>query len=301
MNQLPAEHHPAGAVRLGCPVWACSGWVGSLYRARTARDQWLNQYSEVFGTVEGNSTFYGLPDTATADRWARSVQPGFHFCLKLPRIISHDLRLTNASRPVQDFLRVAEIIQARGTLGPTFIQLPPDFSPAEKNSLEKFVEILPADLLWSVEVRHHDWFDNAANEQWLLQLLSERQIDFVLFDSRPLFSAPPSDDTEERAAARKPRTPLRTTVTGQHPFLRLICRNRLPESQPWIREWAETVSDWLQRGLRPYVFTHAPDDQFAPIMAAAMQRELHAIRSDVPAPAEWPGNRQPPLSQGSLF
>jgi uncharacterized protein YecE (DUF72 family) len=301
MNQPAAEQHPAGAVRLGCPVWACSGWVGSLYRSGAARDKWLGQYSEVFGTVEGNSTFYGLPDTTTADRWARSVQPGFRFCLKLPRIISHDLRLTNASRPLQDFLRIAEVLRSRGTLGPTFIQLPPDFSAAEKNSLQRFLEILPAEFPWSVEVRHPDWFDKAANEQWLVQLLSQQSIDFVLFDSRPLFSAPPTDQTEEQAAARKPRTPLRTTVTGQHPFLRLICRNRLSESQQWIREWAEIISGWLQQGLQPYVFTHSPDDQFAPLMADAIHRELHAICPEVPEPPEWPGRRLPPMSQGSLF
>jgi len=301
MPQEQREPMSSLPFRIGCPVWACAGWLGTLYRQSSRRESWLQQYSQVFGTVEGNSTFYGLPNDATARRWAASVQPGFEFCLKLPRMISHDLRLSSSGPQLRQFLKVAEILRTKQVLGPTFIQLPPDFSPAEKSSLETFVSRLPDEFPWAMEVRHHDWFDSAAEEKWLTDLLTAHCVDFVLFDSRPLFSRPPIDDSERRAVGRKPQTPLRTTVTAGRPFLRLICRNRLEESEAWIREWASVICDWIDQGLRPLLFTHAPDDLFAPTMAASLQQELHNRNNALPVPAEWPGSREPTRSQRSLF
>jgi uncharacterized protein YecE (DUF72 family) len=73
------------AYHLGCPVWACKQWQANLYTRRSDRDQWLDQYSQVFNTVEGNSTFYGLPDPKTVERWAHLTHDGFRFALKFPR------------------------------------------------------------------------------------------------------------------------------------------------------------------------------------------------------------------------
>ncbi|WP_417735153.1 hypothetical protein [Rosistilla oblonga] len=38
--------------RLGCPLWACPDWQGSLYKPGAPAAQWLSQYSRVFRTVE---------------------------------------------------------------------------------------------------------------------------------------------------------------------------------------------------------------------------------------------------------
>ena len=65
-----------GTLRLGCPVWAFEGWRGSLYTRAARREEFLPQYARVFGAVEGNSTFYGLPAEATVRRWAAEAPPG---------------------------------------------------------------------------------------------------------------------------------------------------------------------------------------------------------------------------------
>lgn len=279
----------AAKLYLGCPVWACEHWKGSLYTARAPRTAWLEQYSSVFSTVEGNSTFYALPNLDTAKRWGESVKPGFQFSLKVSRSISHDRRLRGAQSELDEFCAVARAIAAAGSLGPSFLQLPPDFSPREATALETFVAALPDDLPWAVEVRHHDWYDAGRHEQWLTALLQERGIDTVLFDSRPLYSKPPSDEVERVSQQRKPKTPLRTTVTGSHPFLRIVGRNNLDEVEPWIEEWAPTVAHWLEQDLEPFLFTHAPDDRFAPEFGRRMHAAVQRYFPDLAPLPDWLG------------
>jgi uncharacterized protein YecE (DUF72 family) len=92
-------------------------------------------------------------------------------------------------------------------------------------------------------------------------------------------------------------------VTSDHPFLRIVGRNNLDEVTPWIDEWAPVIADWLREGKQPFVFTHAPDDQFAPEFGrrlySAVREQLSALN---PMPA-WPGESSRPSaqSQKTLF
>jgi uncharacterized protein YecE (DUF72 family) len=217
------------AYHLGCPVWACPGWVGSLFSS-TDRKKWLGEYSSVFSTVEGNSTFYGLPSHDTVKRWGESVKDGFQFCLKFPRAISHEKRLVDCNAETDAFIELLEILDRTGSLGPSFLQLPPTSGAAEFSNLAAWLEDLPATFPWSVEVRHEDYFDRGPHESALDGLLRELGIDRTLFDSRPLFSRPPTDDSERDSQRRKPRSPHRTTVTGPRPMLRLVGRNLVDEA-----------------------------------------------------------------------
>ena len=42
---------------LGCAVFAYSGWKNILFEPHLAKDQYLQQYSKFFHSVEGNSFF----------------------------------------------------------------------------------------------------------------------------------------------------------------------------------------------------------------------------------------------------
>ncbi len=64
---------------LGCPVWACPGYVGKVIAPGAKRHEYLHQYSIAFNTVEGNRTFYGLPTLDTARRWATPRLSETHF------------------------------------------------------------------------------------------------------------------------------------------------------------------------------------------------------------------------------
>jgi uncharacterized protein YecE (DUF72 family) len=273
------QNSPAWPLHLGCPVWNCADWSGRVYPKRAPRTDWLRWYSRAFNTVEGNSSFYGLPPVDTARRWADQSAAGFRFCFKFPKLISHDLQLHNAAQPLRDFLAFLEPLARGDKLGPTFLQLGPAFSAGRFAQLERFLRGLPAEFSWAVELRHGDWFDGADNEQRLDQLLSRLNIDKVIFDSRPLFQAPPDDEVERVSQSRKPKTPLRQTVTGKRPMLRIVGRNRIQLVDRFFEQWLPTIVAWIDQGLTPYVLTHAPDDSYAPELAL---RFLQRLRVELP-------------------
>jgi uncharacterized protein YecE (DUF72 family) len=275
---------------LGCPVWSCAHWGGQVYPSKTARNAWLNWYSRTFNTVEGNSTFYALPSRDSVQRWADQTEPGFQISLKFPREISHELELLNAQEVTRSFLRCLEPLAEADRLGPTFLQLGPRFGPDRFSVLARYLDALPSELAWAVELRHLDWFDSAAHEKRINEFLGERGIDKVLFDSRPLYQSPPDDEIEAESQRRKPKTPVRQTVTGRHPMLRIVGRNRIELTDRFFDQWAPIVARWITDGRQPFVFTHAPDDQFAPALARRfadrMKREMPDRDWNVPFPPE---------------
>jgi uncharacterized protein YecE (DUF72 family) len=277
---------------LGCPVWTSPEWKGTVFRTKSPRNQWLKEYSSVFPTVEGNSTFYALPSLDTARRWAAETEPGFRFALKFPQIISHDRRLTDAGPETRAFLEILEILKAGDRLGPSFLQLPPTFDATEFAKLRSYLEALPADFPYAVEVRHRDYFDSAGTEAALDRLLTEFGIDRVLFDSRPLYSGPPVTETEMVSQTRKPRSPYRRTVTGRRPLVRIVGRDNLEASRPWLAEWSSIVAGWIRDGLEPYVFTHAPNDAFAPELAESFHELLREHLRQIPQLPTWPGRAE---------
>ena len=271
---------------IGCPVWACESWVGKIFPRGARRADWIKHYSRCFNTVEGNTTFYAMPTVETAKRWAEQADGGFRFALKFPRIISHEKQLMHSEVDTEQFLACLRILQAADCLGPSFLQLPPGFAANQFDLLEKYLRFLPSDLPFAVEPRHHDWFSEPF-EQQLDDLLTELEIDRVIFDSRALFSQPPSDPIEKESQRRKPKSPIRQTVTGKHPFLRFVGRNDLDLVDPWIAEWAPVVAGWISKGLKPYIFTHSPDDAFAPEFAWNFHKQLQRILpslDDLPQP-----------------
>lgn len=257
---------PALPIFIGCPVWNCDAWGDQVYPAKTPRRQWLRWYTRMFNSVEGNSSFYAIPTAEQTSRWASESVDGFRFCLKFPREISHERKLRGADSATQQFLAALQPLARADRLGPTFLQLGPDFGPDRLSDLAAYLGSLPSDLKWAVEVRHLDWFDRGQNEAALNDMLREQQVDKVLFDSRALFQAPPEDEIETISQSRKPRTPVRQTVTAGSPMLRLVGRNRIELTDKYLKQWAEIVAGWVAAGLSPFVFLHAPDDQFAPAL-----------------------------------
>lgn len=279
---------PALPYYLGCPVFASPDWLGKLFTLRAKRSQWLAQYSSAFNTVEGNSTFYGLPAADTIRRWASDSQPGFRFALKFPRAITHEKELQGAETETYLFLDILGVLHGADRLGPALLQLGPQFDGSKFPQLSAYLRALPHEFPYAVEVRHRDYFDAGRYERRLDALLTELGMNRVMFDSRPLFSQSPSDDFEAKAQDQKPRSPLRRTVTALQPMLRLIGRNTPEDVLPWIREWAPVVAGWIREGRTPFVFTHAPHDLFAPDIARLFHQELMQQIPDLPDLPPWP-------------
>ena len=286
---------------LGCPVWALAEWKGSLFTSAAPRRAWLEQYASVFNTVEGNSTFYALPSLDTAKRWAEAVPEGFKFALKFPKAISHDKRLLNAEPETAAFVEILTILHDAGGLGPSFLQLPSGFAPQRLDELENYLRNLPSHFPYAVEVRHPEFFDDSQHGIILNDLLRDMRIDRVIFDSRALFSSKPSDSTEVESQERKPNLPVHQSATGQHPMIRFVGLNDLESNRPWIEEWARQVAEWISAGLRPFVFTHAPEQSLSAPFARMFHDELSS-RLTIPPMNVWPGESEPSVpKQMELF
>ncbi len=286
---------------LGCPIWGNKSWVGELFADDAKPPDFLRQYAAVFNTVEGNTTFYGLPTATTVARWRDDTPPDFRFCFKFPRSISHDKRLGDVQAETEHFLNTLAPLGER--LGPLFLQLPPTFGASELPRLDQFLSRLSDQFSYAVEVRHPDFFAGGAMEEDLDGLLASLGIDRVIFDARGLHAADPRDPATREAQRKKPNLPVRAVTTGQRPFVRFVAHPDVPSNDALLEAWATVVAEWLAEGRTPFVFLHAPDDFFAPRLARRFH-QLLADRVPVGTMPPWPADADaqgPPPAQLSLF
>lgn len=296
---------PAGArLRLGCPVWACADWRGSLYTANARREQWLGQYAEVFGAVEGSASFYALPPPDTIRRWAAEAPPSLRICFKVPKTISHEEQLRDVAEALNEFLTRMAPLGER--LGPLLLQLGPRFAPEHLPDLERALPLFPREFDVAVEVRHPGWYADPDAEARLDEVLQRYRCERALFDTRVIHALSPAEAAADASTAearrKKPVLPLRTQALGRKPFLRFVGLNRLDAADPELREWARRIADWLREGREPHVFTHTPDDRHAPLLAERLHGFLRAELPELPPLPTFPGRRAPPVPvQQDLF
>ena len=87
-------------------------------------------------------------------------------------------------------------------------------------------------------------------------------------------------------------------------MLRLIGRNDWREVTEYWGQWADQIACWIDCGLQPWVFTHAPDDLYAPDLVKLMHRLVREKRGELPELPELlkkPEPESPALRQLDLF
>lgn len=274
---------------LGCTVWSLKEWVGNFFTKDAKQADFLSQYASVFNAVEGNTTFYNIPGKNIVQKWGRATPDGFKFCFKFHRSITHHKLLDEVEDDILSFLETFDPIADR--LGPFMIQLPPKFSPREFAKLETMVSMLPGAYSYALEVRHPDFYNQGREEHRLNRLLKSYNIDRVTFDTRKLHSMQSNDSSIQEAKKKKPDCPVRFGNTGSRPLVRFVGSNDPVANEPYLKEWAIVIADWIKEGLHPYFFPHAPDKVSQPRIA----RRFHQLLSDLvdmdPMPA-WPIERQ---------
>jgi len=176
----------AGQVRVGTCSWTDRTTVRVWYppSVHTAADR-LRYYATQFDTVEVDSTFYGLPTSATARLWAERTPPGFVFHVKafammtrhavrpeqlpLPLRSTHQLELDGQGRVVHPsadlrrqtfelFSEALDPLRAEGKMGLVLLQFPPYFVANETNReyIAHSVALVAPDKA-AVEFRHSSW------------------------------------------------------------------------------------------------------------------------------------------------
>ena len=162
-----------GAGYLGCAGWSLPRDAQPVFAAAGSH---LQRYASRLNAVEINSSFHRPHSRATYERWAGAVPPHFRFSVKLPRTITHDLRLVAADALLGEFLAQAGGLGDR--LGCLLVQLPPslefqsDVAAAFFGSLGR-LHAGPVAL----EPRHASWFTPDV-DGWL----AKRRVARVLAD-----------------------------------------------------------------------------------------------------------------------
>lgn len=236
---LPNDHSVQFELIMGGTVWGVPQWKGSHFPLKAKPAEFLHYYSRLFPCIELNGTHYQTPPVSQVKRWVEQVPNDFLFCPKFPQSISHWRQFQNCDRETDLFF---EALFAFGkNLGTTFIQLPPHFGPNKSEQLLRYLESLPRDVHYAIEMRHPDWFvDNvlpAFSEE-----LKKLNVGLVVCDT----------------AGRRDAVHMRLTSDE------LVVRfggNDLHESDGLrLTQWAKQLQAWKKIGLKKcYFWIHQPE------------------------------------------
>ncbi|NHI01448.1 DUF72 domain-containing protein [Oceanimonas sp. MB9] len=276
---------------LGLSQWSHAGWPGNLLSRGLKTTEHLSDYARVFNTVEGNTSFYGVPDTQSLTRWEAMTGDDFRFTFKFPSTVSHQGRLADNIATAQAFLD--QLTPLHHKLGMLMLQLPAATGPEQLDGLAQLLNALPNTVEMGVEVRHPAFFAKGEAERRLNRLLLEQGANRIIMDSRPVFAVAPTTPALADAQQKKPRVPVHIISTGQSPMVRFIGNPNLSANTPFWQPWLPRLRGWLNEGKSVYLFVHTADNVEAPVLAATIAEAL-----DCPLPA-FPG--QAPEPQGSLF
>ncbi|MDN0086667.1 DUF72 domain-containing protein [Yersinia nurmii] len=263
---------------IGLPQWQHSAWSRLGLRD-------LADYSRYFNCVEGNTTFYALPKPEIVLRWRDMTPESFRFCFKFPATISHQAALRQCEQELLTFYQTLEPLNQR--IGQLWLQLPAAFGPNELPRLFHFLDRLPRDFNYGVEVRHPAFFAKGEAERALNQGLHQRQVNRVILDSRPIHSAAPTTAAVRDAQNKKPKLPVHAVVTGHQPLVRFIGGDRLDENLNLFAPWLQKLPVWEQQH-QTYLFIHTPDNGDSPQQAQKIWQRLSTLIPSLPPSPDWP-------------
>lgn len=210
-------------LRIGCTGWSYESWLGNFYPKNLVPSNFLRYYSSLFDITEVNSTFYRIPNQSMTRKWNSETPENFRFTAKFPRSVTHELRLENFEKDLDEFFYALQPLKQK--ISALVIQLPPSLSFDEaKPRLEKLVEYLPKDCRFSIEGRHKSWFTDES-----LKFLSEYNLCLVWNEVYQIQNPAP--------------------LTSDYVYLRLIGDRLIPESDfgKVVRNQEKLLKKWYQK------------------------------------------------------
>src|SRR5215210_7114587 len=250
---------PEKNLYLGTPGWSYADWEGTLYPEALPSGSRLAEYVKRYANVEIDSTFYGTPRRSTVQKWREISPEGFLFAAKFPKEITHDQNLVNAEGETENFVRT--MAELGDKLGPLLIQLPPSFAAEGMGVLEDFLEDLPGDFRYAVEVRHRSWLGSDLPE-----MLREHGVALTLIDY--------------------PRMPRMEEATADFVYIRWLGdRREFPEGHTHLKKdrdddllwWAGVVDRFLEEGKTVFAYANNHYQNHSP---STLQRFLEIRRGD---------------------
>ena len=151
-------------------------------------------------------------------------------------------------------------------------------------ALEGFLQRLPKDFTYGVEVRHRAFFNKSDHERALNRLLIAHQCNRIIMDSRPLFAAQADTPAMIDAQQKKPQVPVHPIATAHQPVVRFIGQLDADINSVFFKQWCNKLALWISEGKQPYVFIHTPDNAFAPELAVRLYDMLRETINSVDLP-----------------
>ena len=164
-------------IRVGTAGWSIPRAAASRFDTPGTH---LERYSRGLRCAEINSSFHRPHTAATYAKWRGSTPADFRFSVKLPRTITHDLKLQDAREPFVSFLQQTDGLAEKR--GPILVQLPPSLAfdaSVVKSFLDGVRKVYEGPMV--CEPRHATWFSSAA-----ASLLDRYRISRVAADPPPV-------------------------------------------------------------------------------------------------------------------
>ena len=258
-------------IKIGTCAWSFEDWQGVFYPPHLHHPQWLEFYARHFSALEVDSTFYHIPSEHSAHHWMEQTPDDFCFTIKMPRAITHDLRLRDCWAKLDFFLE--SLTPLRPKLGCVLIQLPPTFLPRyDEPALRHFVTELPRDFSFAIEFHHPDW-----HRPRIAHLLEEHAICSVWSDTTPF--------TKQADAAFEflPQTAdfLYVRLLGDRNDRYRASDGRIHQydSLRWPRDsslesWAIKIKNHFDASRRVFIFANNPFEGFSPATCQRIARHF---------------------------
>lgn len=212
-------------VFLGTQGWSYPDWIGVFYPPHSKQQDYLPFYSQIFDTVELDTTFYHPPKPSIVRSWAKHTPEGFRFAAKVPQRITHEAKLSRMGEHITEFVRALDPLGEKR--GPLLVQMPAEFERDAGNEgvLDRFLAACPAEARIAVEFRHASWQCDPVYD-----LLRRRKAAFAWTEWR--------------------RLPRSTAVTGDFLYLRWLGNRRDIEHYTHVQIDRATSFDAWERDLK---------------------------------------------------
>jgi uncharacterized protein YecE (DUF72 family) len=141
-------------IRIGTAGWSIPRAAASRFGSAGTH---LERYARRLDCAEINSSFHRPHAFATYAKWRDSTPPAFRFAVKIPRTITHDLKLQRAREPFIAFLGQTDGLAEKR--GPLLLQLPPSLNfdgPVVTRFLNMVRRVYAGPIV--CEPRHATWF-----------------------------------------------------------------------------------------------------------------------------------------------
>ena len=140
------------------------------------------------------------------------------------------------------------------------MQVSDSFSPKRKNELFDFLQSLPTDMQFFLEVRHPEWFSNETIKKELFSFLKEINMGAVITDT----------------SGRRDCCHMHITIPKV--FIRYVGNSLHPTDYSRVDAWINRMKYWMDNGMKEiYFFMHMHDEAFSPELTVYLVDRMNAL------------------------